>query len=343
MLEPINKYAQNLLPWIFKRANKNNSLNFQQVAVHPCIINGEPYVVYPKGLREQSPELFQRLKTHFEQRGYKLKEDQRSGKSSSGHHHERRRWVPALLFTASLLFEGAAHAEVDHHAHNHDHAAHQNHNVELYLVPNEPIRDEIRQATRSEDLTEATKFKNKIAQRLFNQMRKHYKKQESDPDYILEDFKQIANYYSQFPEVVALLSALEKKNWELQYDRDNWVTVASGNIFEVKKAVIHFNTRAAAQLRLNNGCKQNPVCIASPADALLHELLHTYSMLINTEEFIAQGGMNNLMYPYKHEYSIIKQERNLYTKMSMTDTVKRPHRVDHTGRLVRTSCPTCIY
>ena len=112
---------------------------------------------------------------------------------------------------------------------------------------------------------------------------------------------------------------------------------------QVDKAVIHFNTRSAAQLRLNNGCDNNPVCIASPADALLHELLHTHnSMLVKGEEFIAQGGMNNVMYPYKLEYAVIGVERKLYAKMSHQDNLKRPQRREHTGRTVKANCPTCI-
>ncbi len=108
------------------------------------------------------------------------------------------------------------------------------------------------------------------------------------------------------------------------------------------KAIIHFNTRSAAQLRLNNGCANNPICIASPADALLHELLHTHSMLVRSEEFIAQGGMNNVMYPYKHEYAVIGAERQLYASMSTQDKIKRPQRREHTGRTVKANCPTCI-
>lgn len=139
-----------------------------------------------------------------------------------------------------------------------------------------------------------------------------------------------------------IIEALKNKNWELSFDEHNWVTTGSGNMMQVDKAVIHFNTRSAAQLRLNNGCTDNPVCIASPADALLHELLHTHSMLVNGEEFIAQGGMNNVIYPYKHEYDVIGKERELYASMSTQDNVKRPQRREHTGRTIKANCPTCI-
>ena len=177
---------------------------------------------------------------------------------------------------------------------------------------------------------------------IFSQLKKHYRQQATDPDYIEQDLKKIANYYSDHPEVMSLLDTLKNKNWELVYNEHDWVTVASGNIFQVEKAVIHFNTRSAAQLRLNNGCKENPICIASPADALLHELLHTHSMLVKTDEFLAQGGMSSMIYPYQHEYAVIKSERNLYAQMSQRDQTKRPHRHEHTGRIVKAHCPTCI-
>lgn len=314
------------------------------VYVHPCVINKQPHIVYPRGLAEQSPELFRQLHGYYSAQGYALKEDQRSATVASGHRQERRRWALLVLFTTSLMFESHAYAETGHKSHEgHQHQLPQR--IELQLVA---TRDTQYQA--GQDLAPLTpvhaakpvSLQSAQAQRIYGTLTDHYVKQTGDPEFITEDFKQIANYYSEFPEVVAMLEAIKDKNWQLSYDAANWVTVASGNVFQIDKAVIHFNTRSAAQLRLNNGCQNNPVCIASPADALLHELLHTHSMLIKTSEFIAQGGMNNVMYPYKHEYAIIEAERKLYASMSRRDEIKRPQRNDHTGRLVKADCPTCI-
>lgn len=230
-----------------------------------------------------------------------------------------------LLIIVSMLL-GSAQAEMD---------------VELNLMPKTaiPAQDDMLADTPA---AVPTPLNSRLAQQIYAVLISKYERQDGDPDFILEDFRQIANYYRDFPEVIAMIQALRDKPWRLRYNQQEWVTTAKGNIFEVHYAVIHFNTRAAAQLRLNNGCKNNPVCIASPADALLHELLHTYSMLVKTEEFLAQGGMSSVMYPYKHEYAIIAEERSLYAKMSHRDTIKRPARVDHTGRPVHTRCPTCI-
>lgn len=315
---------------------------FQQIYVHPCVINNQPYIVYPRGLAEQAPELFGQLSRYYRAQGYSLKEDQRS-QTGGSLRQERRRWAPIVLFTASLLFESSAYADVEIHLQSGD--AHLHQQVELNLVSNQPVRSQIQQQIGALTLpasNAATKPDSAIATTIFEILARHYQKQANDPAYIMDDFKQMANYYQEFPEVIAMLERLKDKNWQLVYDEHTWVTTASGNIFEVEKAAVHFNTRSAAQLRLNNGCQQNPICIASPADALLHELLHTHSMLVNTREFIAQGGMNNVMYPYKHEYAVIAAERNLYATMSKHDSIQRPQRTEHTGRLVKAHCPTCI-
>lgn len=331
----------------FRRRNSTDKKEgvlpaFLHTYIHPCVINNQPHIVYPRGLEEKSPRLFARLSQHYQQKGYALKEDQRSEKISDKHKNERRKWAPVLLFTASLLFESSAFADVELEV-NEAALLQQQQNIELQLISNNKIREQIQYSVKPiNDTIKKVKIKSDLAQSLFEVLSSRYKKQKSDPDYIVNDLKEIANYYSEFPESVSLLEELKDKDWNLSFDEHNWVTTGSGNMMQVDKAVIHFNTRSAAQLRLNNGCADNPVCIASPADALLHELLHTHSMLVKSEEFIAQGGMNNVLYPYKHEYAVISAERELYARMSTQDNIKRPQRREHTGRTVKAHCPTCI-
>lgn len=314
-----------------------------RVCVHPCVIDNQPHIVYPRGLQEQKSALFHQLHHYYTTRGYTLKEDQRKNSEPEGHHHERRRWGPIILFTATLLFERSLYAGTELEVQ--DPLAHQVQQVELHMVSNQRINSQIEQKTldpKQQGKAAAETMKSATASELFEILQSHYHQQESDPAYILGDFREIANYYSEFPEAITMLEALKDKNWQLSYDDRQWVTVASGNAFQVDKAVIHFNTRAAAQLRLNDQCQGNPVCIASPADALLHELLHTRSMLIDTDQFIAQGGMDSMIYPYQHEYAVIASERRLYASMSRRDSIKRPQRSDHTGRTVVAHCPICI-
>lgn len=325
-----------------ERKNKAISSSFSHTYVHPCVIDNKPHIVYPRGLQESSPHLFAKLSQYYQQQGYVLKEDQRLEKFSNKYKNERKKWAPVILFTASLLFESSAFADVELEI---DEAAsvQKQQQVELQLISNNKIREQIQYSvTTISKIKEPVKIKSGLAQSLFEELNKRYQKQKTDPDYIVNDLKEIANYYSNFPESVTLIEELKNKNWFLSFDEHNWVTTGSGNMLMVDKAVIHFNTRSAAQLRLNNGCADNPVCIASPADAMLHELLHAHSMLLNSEEFIAQGGMNNVIYPYKHEYAVIDAERKLYANMSTQDNIKRPQRREHTGRTVKAHCPTCI-
>jgi len=324
------------------KTKRSESSAFSQTYVHPCVINNQPYIVYPRGLQESVPGLFAKLSQHYQNQGYLLKEDQRSNRSSNKYKNERQKWAPIFLFSVSLLFESSAFADVELEV-NDAASLSQQQNIELQLISNNKIRQQIQYTVNpAYQSKKQLQMKSDLAASLFEILNSRYHNQKTDPDYIVEDLKEIANYYSEFPESVSLLEELKDKNWTLSFDEHNWVTTGSGNMLTVDKAVIHFNTRSAAQLRLNNGCKDNPVCIASPADALLHELLHTHSMLVKSEEFIAQGGMNNVIYPYKHEYAVIEQERELYANMSTQDNIKRPQRREHTGRTVKAHCPTCI-
>ncbi len=328
----------------FNWVNADNQLYASQgrvetAVVHPCVINNQPHVVYPRGLAKAQPVLFAQLSRYYTQQGYRLKEDQRSKSSSNRYRNQRRKWMPVLLFTASLLVENVAFAEHEQDSDESTQSASSS-AVTLQLVSTKKTTPDF--FDPAVEVGKLTPLNSAQAKTIFKILQSRYQRQPGDPAYIENDLREIANYYSEFPQPVALLELLKDKNWSLVYDRDNWVTTGSGNMIQVEKAVVHFNTRSAAQLRLNNGCKSNPVCVASPADALLHELLHVKSMLVNSAEFVAQGGMNNVIYPYQHEYAVIDKERQLYASMSRHDHIKRPQRHEHSGRLVRARCATCI-
>lgn len=339
MISLVKKYLRKRFSGRLQSA-VSSGLPFQHVFVHPCVINEQPYIVYPRGLKDASPEIFHKLTHYYQKQGYGLKEDQRSS-TADNCRHDRRKLVPALLFSASMLFESSAHAEIEINLDNP--ASYQRQEIRLQIVNNNDVRSRIKKQVETiQDIKQTTTLESRYSTSIFEILQAHYEPKETDPAYVINDLKIISNYYSQFPEVISLLKTLSDRQWKLSYNEHDWMTTASGNIFEIEKAVIHFNTRSAAQLKLNNGCQENPVCIASPADALLHELLHTHSMLVNTDEFISQGGMNSTTYPYKHEYAVISKERNLYAGMSLLDRLKRPSRHAHTGRSIKAHCPTCI-
>ncbi len=310
------------------------------VVVHPCVINNEPYIVYPRGLEKGAPHLFSNLSSHFRKQGYRLKEDQRRENTTDKHLHNRRKWAQVILISASLLFESAANADFEIDLHNPEALA--NSEVQVQLVSNTNVRQRISEQINTTGIQFETIVVSDIARTIYEILASRYHEKDGDPAYIRNDLKKMANYYSEYPETVNLLYELKDKKWEIVFDENNWMTIAKGNIFRVTSAIVYFNTRSAAKLKLNNKCDDNPVCIASPADAFLHELLHVHSMLLKSDEFIKQGGMNNILYPYRHEFSVIEAERTLYAAMSHQDNMKRPQRSDHIGRNVKVSCPTCI-
>ena len=335
------KNLTNWLPTLTPDGLQSNAVAHLQTYVHPCVINNQAHIVYPRGLEKNSPQIFKQLSHYFSNMGYKLKEDQRYKTESTAHLFKRRSWAPIILFTAGLLFESSAEADIEINIDEYSPVNQQQ--IELKLISNSSILSDIRARldTSLPNIRNNSTAQN-TSELLFNILNTRYQQDDNAPAYISNDLKKIAKYFSKYPEVVSLLNAIKDKNWTLTFDKDNWTTIASGNMFEIEKAEIHFNTRSAAQLRLNDSCKDNPVCIASPADALLHELLHVHSMFNDTKSFIAQGGMNNVLYPYQHERSIIKQERELYKEMSATDGIKRPYRHSHAGRIVKANCSTCI-
>lgn len=254
--------------WLNSTEKKEGALpDFLHTYIHPCVINKQPHIIYPRGLQEKSPGLFTKLAQHYQQLGYVLKEDQRSEEFSDKHKNERRKWAPVILFTASLFFESSAFADVELDI-NEATAVQQQQQIELQLISKKKIREQIQYSVKAVgQIKSQVKIKSGLAQSLFEERHSRYQKQKTDPAYIIDDLKGTSNYYSNFPELIALIEVLKDKNWILSFDEDNWVTTGSGNMLQVDKVVIHFNTRSAAQLRLNNGCEDNPVCIASPPDA----------------------------------------------------------------------------
>lgn len=169
----------------------------------------------------------------------------------------------------------------------------------------------------------------------------HYKPSADDPGYIKQDLDDIASYYSQFPDVVKLISLIEYRKWTLMYKPKASYTKAIGSMFGVDSAVIYFDSRAAVQHMKHRSCKGSPVCTSSPADVVLHELIHA-AVMLTTNEFIEDGGMHSSVYPFKHEHKVIQLESQLYRRMSEKDSYRRPIRKEHSGKYIPASCVTCI-
>jgi len=176
-----------------------------------------------------------------------------------------------------------------------------------------------------------------------NILLEHYLASDDEPEHLQADIIQMARYLSQYPEAVELILSLADQAWKLRYAENTFETEVRGNAFQIKAVDIRFDSRAAAKLRSHRSCETRAnACIASPADALLHELLHARSALLEPRKFIAQGGMNSVLYPYAHEYDVIQKENQLYKAMSDKDGIMRPQRHRHAGKLVASSCSFCI-
>ncbi len=181
----------------------------------------------------------------------------------------------------------------------------------------------------------------RIASWAHSQLLEHYIPTNNEPAYFKSDLKKIAAYYSQFPDAIYLIASIKDKPWQVSYAEKRSTTRAIGSSLDVKKADVFIDTRAAMQAKKGRKCIGRRVCISSPADILLHELLHV-SLMLNGRQFILDGGMQKFMYPYIHEQRVIKLESELYKRMSAIDKIKRPYRNQHQGKYIFSSCALCI-
>ena len=195
----------------------SESTDFFHIYVHPYFIKNIPHIIYPRGLAEKSPGIFGRLKNYYQQQGYALKKDQRSDNPAGKAGHERRKWAPILLFTVSIFFESSAFAdvEVDLNQAILDQSQRQ---VELQIVSSQDIRSRIRSHLGAQlhqralaERVKQTRLNSPLADSLFHILVSRYQEQKNDPGYIVDDLKKMANYYSEFPEVIALLESLKEK------------------------------------------------------------------------------------------------------------------------------------
>jgi hypothetical protein len=172
---------------------------------------------------------------------------------------------------------------------------------------------------------------------------KKWIKTSSDPETLASDLDELARYIASQPVAYQLVLSLSKKPLYLQYKRGQFRSLVKGNALTVRSVRVYFDPRSAAQLLRSSHCEAEIAhCVASPADALLHELLHAKVALLNTEQFIRSGAMNSLLYPRAHEAEVIGQERELYAAMSAKDKLPRPIRKNHSGALQNSACITCL-
>ncbi|WP_188149462.1 hypothetical protein [Teredinibacter waterburyi] len=327
----------------------------QQHLFHSCVINGEPHIVHARNLPEQDPTSFSTLTAYAKQQGIRLLAERRSEITRIAA-DRRKSWLPILLLTISMNAEPTLADADKHDAETHISAQH-GWSKQLDLIDTlGPIESANHQdqkadalwferaasATDKAKISTSAKKARAISNRLLKNLKKHFRQAPEDPEDIRDSVQELARYYSRFPKVVALLDSLEDAPWELHYQASTFKTEVTGTRLKVASAKIFFDPNTGAKLKFHDRCDEKiQHCVASPADALLHELLHASDMLLNSEAFIASGGMGALIYPFEHEHKTIRRENALYHSMTAIDQQPRPLRNDHTGRYIMVACSTC--
>ncbi len=306
--------------------------------VHPCSINGKRHYIHAADLEKRDPSYFSKLLQFTKQRGIKLLADRRVPTSSRYKYHrvDRRKAYFAIFFL-TLGVHSQAHSQTLASQEQVEQES-----VSLKLV--DPTRPENTKDNLVGGYIKKALPANTETSRLIEQtLKSHFVHQDGDPNTILSDLKAMADYYSSHAEAVDLILSLRNTNWKLKYAPHKLQTDIIGRQFKIDDVTVYFDPRSGAKLKFNRQCSTKlPFCVASPADALLHELLHVYAVLKETETFIADGGLSRHMYPITHELKTIAKENKLYKAMSQRDKLPRPIRNEHAGRHVRVSCATCV-
>lgn len=171
----------------------------------------------------------------------------------------------------------------------------------------------------------------------------HWHKTAQDPPHFRDQLIAIEHYYFNFPEIRQLLAELKGLPWKISFRQNQFSTSIAGSQSHVESAIIHIDTGAGNRYRFNRLCKQKPAhCIASPADVLLHELIHTHLALTESKSFLSLGGLGGQLYPFAHEHQVISIEQRIFRSMTQKDQRPRPYRVDHVGAPIQVACVTCI-
>lgn len=320
-----------ILKWV-KRFHWPNCQSHWQW-LHPCTIDQRRYLVHHPKLESFAPDYYAQLQRHAQKYGWELKPCRRTPTPTSYSRAKtcrRTAWVP-LWMMACALTSGAGAAYADQTS-THLYAIGADNDAWSTTHPlDDPSTDAIKVSP------------NDAQQRIYQVLLEHWQSTDNDPPRLADDLRKMSVYYGQFPAVVQLFQQLAEVDWQLSYAPKTFTTRISGSRLQVKSVAVLFDPRSAAQFKFYRACANKvSFCVASPADVLLHELLHVQSVLKAPQTFIAQGGMNAHVYPYEHERETIHRERLLYKAMTAIDKSPRPLRSEHQGRHLAVSCATCL-
>ena len=324
--------------------------------LHPCIIDAKPSLVCRAELNHLEQAAFAELQNIADRYGVYLKQDRRQSKVEHNGANRRQNAGLLLVFCMSLLASSKIVSAHDLHATTAVSAGSRyempitNLQASSVTMPDgskaihlqrarPPSAKQVLSAYQSEPMVHSVNSDQRAM--IVDFLKRTYQAQASDPRSIEADLQQIANYYAGYPQAVTLIESLAKHNVVLKYRQGTWQAQAWGEKYRVDSVIIHFDSRTGAQLLDDPDCLANPACSISAADALLHELLHARLMLLESARFIAEGGMQENIYPYNHEQEVLALENQLYHSMNRQDGRSRPLRQRHTGSLQEVVCAVC--
>ena len=137
---------------------------------------------------------------------------------------------------------------------------------------------------------------------------------------------EVATYIDNYRAASELYKSLANKDWVVVYRPNVAETLSRYDKTLSIHSIIYFDPSVGAVMETG---------IASPADVLLHEMLHVRE--------VTEKEMALRVYPTEHELYVISLERELYHSMNTEDGLTRPQRHAHTGILYRAACATCPY
>ncbi len=298
--------------------------------VHACVIAGVPHYIHSPALAHTHPDYFNRLKDYAERQGICLKADRRAPQSATDD-CRRKKFLSIVFLVMSMSAMEIVAEEAE---------------LSLNLIAPEYARSDFLQQekavlplTKMFGQPQDSLVSKAVAQILLN----HMDDIARYPPGILDDIHELAAYYAQYPAAVQLIQSIAATEWTLKYLPHTFQTNVKGTRMDITKVDVFFDPRSGAKLKFYDKCdEQKPFCIASPADALLHELLHVQTITIDKHAFIGQGGLDPWRYPAEHERLTIDKENALYRAMTLVDKRPRPLRSEHNGRHVLVSCATCF-
>lgn len=343
-------------------------------AIKVCIIDQQPSIIYHAEFPNCHRELFLNLQRQADLAGWQLIEDRRKVQTDVKYERRQKAILVSLkLATATFLFDSNTALALDDgqryallvapssylsFAASDANAATVVRPLGLFspsshyfaavdkpktLANSHSEHDFLLDQIHSKPVILPASFSQEKYNHVLSILKKKWAPNKRDPDYLAKDFEQMAEYIASRSDAYELLISVRKQPWTLHHQSGEFRSDVRGNTFSVSAVKIYFDTRSAAQLKSHKACIEDAGhCMASPVDALLHELLHAKIALMETASFLKSGGMNGVVYPYQHERKVIALENQIYRSMSNDDNRSRPRRNSHTGNLLAASCVTCI-